>query len=141
MLLTNDETKLINYWFIKPHAIARISDDRPVLSAMGIGYLPWRANNSTVLLVKCFHSPQAAETIISPQDIVVNHIADFMGWTQHSDVDTGKGLLTFHHRNSTRVTSFELEVCIGLWCNYVIGFGDVPPVEQCAKRIVSHSAQ
>ena len=53
MLLTNDETKLINYWFIKPHAIARISDDGPVLSATGIEYLPWRANNGTVLLVKC----------------------------------------------------------------------------------------
>jgi len=63
MLLTNDETKLINYWFIKPHAIARISDDRPVLSATGIEYLPWRANNGTALLVKCFHSPQAAEML------------------------------------------------------------------------------
>lgn len=40
MSLTNDETKLINYCFIKPHAIAGISDDGLVLSASGISYLP-----------------------------------------------------------------------------------------------------
>ena len=128
--LTNDDTKLINYRSIKRHAIAGIAEEGPVLYATGIGYLPWRAADGTMLLVKCIHSPQAAETIISPQDIVANHISDYTGWTQHSDVDSGKGSLEFHHRNSNTVPSFDLEAHNGLWYNYVIGLPTSPSAAQ-----------
>jgi hypothetical protein len=40
--------------------------------ALGRDFLPWRADNGDILLVKCYFSPQVIETIISPTDVVLN---------------------------------------------------------------------
>ena len=126
MSLTNDESKLINFRYIKKKAIAGVADGGPALYAVGIGYLPWRSDQGTTILIKCFYSPQAAETVISPNDVVINHIADYSGWTQYSNVDDGIGHIALHHRNSDRQTTFQLESHNGLWYNQVVGFAEVP---------------
>jgi len=115
MSLTNDETKLINFRHIKKHAIAGVADGAPALHATGIGYLPWRSDHGRTILIKCYYSHQAAETVISPNDVVLNHITDFSGWTQYSNVDEGKGYIAFHHRGSNQQTTFRLECQNGLW--------------------------
>jgi hypothetical protein len=122
--LTNDAEKLINFRHIKRHPISGVADGSPALYATGIGYLPWKASDETTLLVKCFYSAQAAETVISPTDIVLNHITDFNGWTQYSNIDSGKGHVAFHHRQSNESTKFPL-ICInGLWYNQAVGYAD-----------------
>ena len=126
MSLTNDETKLINFRYIKRHAIAGVADGSPALYATGVGYLPWRSEDNKTLLVKCFYSHQAAETVISPNDVVLNHISDYSGWTQHGNVDDGQGYIAFHHRNSNNTTKFHLTEHNGLWYNHVLGFTDTP---------------
>ena len=126
MSITNDENKLVNFRHIKRHAIAGVADGGPALYATGIGYLPWRSSEGTTLLVKCYYSLKAAETVISPNDIVLNHISDYSGWTQHSNMDEGSGYIAFHHRNSNSTTKFHLSEHNGLWYNHVLGFTDVP---------------
>ena len=126
MSITNDEQKLVNFRHIKRHAIAGIADGEPALYATGIGYLPWRSSEGTIILVKCYYSLNAAETVISPNDIVLNHITDYSGWTQHSNMDKGSGYIAFHHRNTNSTTKFHLTAHNGLWYNHVLGFTDVP---------------
>ena len=53
-----------------------VSSEGPALVCTGVGYFPWRADNGEIVLVKCFYSEQAADTIISPTDIVVNNITN-----------------------------------------------------------------
>ncbi len=126
MSLTNDAAKLINFRYIKKHAIAGVADGAPALHAIGIGYLPWKSDQGDTILIKCYYSPQAAETVISPNDVVINHITDYSGWTQYSNVDEGTGHIAFHHRDSTKETIFQLESHNGLWYNHAVGFADVP---------------
>ena len=126
MSITNDANKLVNFRNIKRHAIAGVADGGPALYATGIGYLPWRSSEGHTLLVKCYYSLNAAETVISPNDIVLNHISDYSGWTQHSDMDEGSGYVAFHHRNKNTTTKFHLSAHNGLWYNHVLGFTDVP---------------
>jgi hypothetical protein len=64
------------------------------LICTGIGYLPWQSDSGVVVLVKCYFSQEAADTIISPTDIVVNNITDYNAWSQYSNVDTGDGYIT-----------------------------------------------
>ena len=113
--ITNDETILINYKNIRRRAIAGVSEDSPALHATGVGYLPWRNHDGDTVLVRCHFSPQAAETIISPNDIVINEYTVFYAWSQYSNVDDGKGYVAFHCRNSEELVKFDLETINGLW--------------------------
>ena len=92
-----------------------VAADEPALVCIGIGYLPWQADNGDVVLVKCYYSANAAETIVSPNDIVSNHIQDFISWAQYSNVDTGQGRIEFHRRNATDPLCFSLSAQNGLW--------------------------
>jgi hypothetical protein len=68
----------------------------PALHCTGIGFIPWKANNGEILLVKCYYSNIATYTIVSPKDMVLNHTADFHAWGQYSNIDTGQGRVEFH---------------------------------------------
>jgi hypothetical protein len=58
--------------------------------------------------------------------VVINHITDYSGWTQYSNVNEGTGHIAFHHRDSTKETIFQLKLHNGLWYNHAVGFADVP---------------
>lgn len=51
-----------------------------------VGYLQWRSPGGTMLLVKCFYSTKAPDTVIAPSNIVLNHLTDYHLWTQHADI-------------------------------------------------------
>jgi len=53
-----------------------------------MGFFPLFLDAGEVLYVKCYCCPEVAETIISPTDIVNNHINDLKAWGQHCDLDT-----------------------------------------------------
>ncbi len=102
-------------YYIKSYAINGVSSDGPAIYCTGIGFLPWCTANGEVLYVKCYYSQQAADTIISPTDIVVTNYTDYHAWTQHSDIDTGQGYIQFHTRCGTPPLQYELYQRNGLW--------------------------
>lgn len=91
-----------------------VSSDMPALYCTGIGLLPWKAPTGETLLLKCYYSVQAAEMIISPTDVVNTAYTDFSAWTQHSDIDSGKGYIQFHRRTGSTLT-YPLRTDNGLW--------------------------
>mmetsp|Transcript_10383 Transcript_10383/g.14952 ORF Transcript_10383/g.14952 Transcript_10383/m.14952 type:complete len:1434 (-) Transcript_10383:2326-6627(-) len=114
--LTSDRNQLIHFKNIKKYPMAGVSSDGPALICTGVGYLPWQADNGELVLVKCYYSDSAADTIISPTDIVVNNISNFEGWGQYSNIDLGKGYVEFYRRgNNTDTLRFTLTASNGLW--------------------------
>jgi hypothetical protein len=85
------------------------------LVCTGVGYLPWQSNTGKVVLVKCYYSSDAADTIIFPTDIVVNNISDYNAWSQYSSADTGMGYITLHCRGDSTPLTFNLTSSNGLW--------------------------
>jgi hypothetical protein len=112
--LTNDITLLHDFKYIKKYAMNGINSDSPALYCTGVGLLPWKAPNGDILFVKCYYSADAADTILSPTDIVITDLTDFNAWTQHSNVDTGKGYIRFHRRDQDHLT-YPLYSQNGLW--------------------------
>ena len=125
--VTPNHELLINFRRIRKHAISGVAEGAPALYATGIGYLPWRAQNGTTLLVKCYYSEYAADTIISPTDVVINKLADFHAWSQFANVDNGKGYIAFHHRDGKSTTTFPLTSHNGLWYYQTTGLTDFRP--------------
>ena len=113
--ITNDRSHLIRYRNIKKYPMSGVAADEPALVCTGMGYLPWQADNGEVVLVRCYYSERAAETIVSPNDIVTNHIQDFVSWGQYSNMDTGTGRLEFHRRSNAPPLTFNLRSSNGLW--------------------------
>jgi len=122
--VTPNSALLINYRNIKRHAISGVAEGAPSLYATGLGYLPWRAQNGATLLVKCYFSENAADTIISPTDVVINKFADYNAWSQYANVDTGKGYIAFHHRDGDKTTTFPLISNNSLWYYQTSGITD-----------------
>jgi hypothetical protein len=113
--LTNDRSHLISFRNIKRYPMAGVAVDINALVCTGVGYLPWQADDGTMVLVKCYYSPNAAEAIISPTDVIVNNASDFTAWSQYSNIDTGQGYIEFHCRNSYKKIIFTLSSQNGLW--------------------------
>jgi hypothetical protein len=112
--ITADSGILLNFRNIKPYTISGVNKDDITVVCTGIGYLPWRAPDGTMLLVKCYYSDHAANTIISPSDIVLNHLSEYSSWTQHSNLSTGTGYIDFITHQNQRVR-FPLYAQNGLW--------------------------
>ncbi len=113
--ITNNKDQLINYKNIKKYPMSGVSAEGPALVCTGVGYFPWQADTGEIVLVKCYHSEQAADTILSPTDIVVNNITNFEGWGQHSNMDTGTGYIEFYRRNNEGRLRYTLYTTNGLW--------------------------
>jgi len=113
--ITNDRNLLVRYRNIKKYPMSGVAAGEPALVCTGIGYIPWQDDNGETVLVKCYYSENAAETIVSPNDIVTSHIHDFVSWSQYSNIDTGTGRLEFHRRNQTTPLTFNLSSNNGLW--------------------------
>jgi len=91
--ITPYRNALLHYRDIKPFHICGVSANDPAVTCTGFGYLPWHAPDGTTLLVRCYYSSAAADSIISPSDIVLNHISSFKAWNQFSDLQTGTGYI------------------------------------------------
>jgi hypothetical protein len=85
-----------------------IANGSPTLYCTGEGYLPWISDEGKTLQVKTFYSENTAETIISPNDIIITHLMDYGAWWQYSNVDTGRGYIEFQTRDGTNNIKFSL---------------------------------
>jgi hypothetical protein len=83
--ITNNPCLLLQYKNIKPYYMSSASEQNDMKCTV-VGYLQWRSPGGTMLLVNCFYSTKAPDTIISPSNIVLNHLTDYHSWTQHADI-------------------------------------------------------
>jgi hypothetical protein len=113
--ITNNISILTQFRNIKKYAINGVSNDGPALYCTGVGYIPWHANTGETLYSKCYYSPQAADTIISPTDVVTLHIQEYHAWEQYNDIDRGPGTIRFHSRNCAKPVEYEIHMKNGLW--------------------------
>ncbi len=97
------------------------------IKCTGIGYLPWKAPTGDTILIKCFYSPMAVDTIISPTDIVLNHITEYHSWTHHADMSTGQGHVAFINKNNNTSLIFPLVEQNGLWYSCINDYSDFQP--------------
>lgn len=112
--ITNNPNQLIHLRNIKPYYMSSASNTNDI-KCTAIGYLPWRSPEHETILVKCFYSKQAADTIISPSDIVLNHLSTYHSWTQHADMLKGTGYITFTNNQTDHNTTYPLYHDNGLW--------------------------
>jgi hypothetical protein len=113
--ITNDKSYLLQFRNIKKYPMLGVNADGPALMCTGLGYLPWKADNGEVLLVKTYYAADAAETLVSPTDVVVNNLTNLNAWGQYSNLDTKEGYIQFHRRNNTTPLNFPLTTTNGLW--------------------------
>jgi hypothetical protein len=113
--ITNTKDYLLSFCNIKKYHMSGVATGEAALVCTGVGYLPWQSDSGVVVLVKCYFSHDAADTIISPTDIVVNNITDYNAWSQYSNVDTGDGYITLHCRDDYAPLIFHLKSMNGLW--------------------------
>jgi hypothetical protein len=112
--ITNLRDHLLHYRNIKKYPMSGVAAGDAALVCTGLGYLPWHADSGEVILVKCYYSPDAADTIISPTGIVINYHSDYDAWEQYSHIATGKGYIKFHRRDGTSEVTYNLTLSNGL---------------------------
>lgn len=113
--ITNNTDYLLRFRNIKKYPMSGVAAGDAALICTGMGYLPWQSDTGVVVLVKCYFSQDAADTIISPTDIVVNNITDYNAWSQYSNMDTGTGHITLHRRDEDAPITFQLNCVNCLW--------------------------
>jgi hypothetical protein len=113
--ITNNRSYLLNFRNIKKYPMLGVNADGPALTCTGLGYLPWRADTGEIILVKTYYAIDAAETLVSPTDVVVNNFTNFYAWGQFSNLETQQGYIQFHRRNNEKPLNFSLTTYNGLW--------------------------
>jgi len=140
--ITNDKNNLLNFKNIKTYYMSSANDENDI-KCTGIGYLTWRADHGDTILIRCFYSPQAVDTIISPSDIVLNHISTYHTWTHHADMVSGKGHIAFANNTTKHSITFPLTEHNGLWYSNITDCADYQsllddqPYKPMIKRVTS----
>jgi dUTP pyrophosphatase len=113
--VTNDISILTGFRNIKRYAMSGVSSKGPAIHCTGMGFIPWKADTSETVFVKCYYSQDATETIISPTDVIDNHIANLNAWGQHCNIDTGHGWIKLYYRNEDTPITYTLTNINNLW--------------------------
>lgn len=136
--VTNDHSILTGFCYIKKYPLNGISGDGPAVYCTGMGYLPWKSDTNETVFIKCYYCAEVAETIISPTDVVVNHITDINAWGQYCNVDTGQGWIRLYYKDKRPPITYNLTSTNNLW--YHIGdgctFEDFDLTQQCTTPVI-----
>jgi hypothetical protein len=111
--LTNNKDLLSRYQATSTYNIYGVSKEEIALQCIGKGYLPWPSDNGDVLYIPYYYSPNAAETIILPTDVVLSHKQIYTGWAQFTHIDTGRGNITFYRTEGVHHTTNLLKMING----------------------------
>jgi hypothetical protein len=125
--LTNKKEYLSRYQPTQTYNIYGVTKDEIALQCTGKGYLPWPSDNGDILYIPCYYSPNAAETIISPTDVVMSHRHLYTGWAQFAHINTGRGHVTFYRLEGTNHTNYSLTMANGLWYHQAPQLQSNPP--------------
>jgi hypothetical protein len=112
--ITNDYTQLLQFKNIKPYYMSTAGGDSDLMCT-GIGYLPWLSTNGCTILIRCYYSAQAVDTIVSPSDIALNHLTPFHTWTQHANLEINEGHIIFANKHTGEKAIYPLVPINGLW--------------------------
>ena len=112
--LTNNKHLLSKYQQTQTYNIYGVTKDEIALQCTGKGYLPWHSDNGDILYIPCYYSSDAAETIISPTDVVMAHRHLYTGWAHFAHITTGRGHVTFYRLDGTNHTTNSLKMTNGL---------------------------
>jgi hypothetical protein len=112
--ITNNINYLLSVCNIKPYYVSSAGSDSDI-KCTAVGYLPWQSLEQETILVKCYYSAQASDTIISPSNIVLAHNALYHTWTQHSDCQSGQGYIQFMNNDTKNSITYRLYQDNGLW--------------------------
>jgi len=111
--ITNSLSDLEAYWEIDPIPMKGVASNSPIICThRGIYNLVTRSNSIIPILM--LYSPQASHLIISPNDAVVTNEA-FSSWTQHADLETGIGHITFSSPSGLLQEHIDLKMNNNLW--------------------------
>ena len=103
-------TQVYNIYGVEKEAV--------VVQCTGKGFLPWQSKNGDLLCIPCYYSEQAADSIISPTNVVLSHIQLYSEWAQFAHVNTGWGHITFYRIYGTNHTSYPLRMDYGFMIIY-----------------------
>jgi len=112
--IKNDYTQLLQFKNIKPYYMSTAGGESD-LACTGIGYLPWCSTNGYTILIRCYYSAQAVDTIVSPSDIALNHLTPFHTWTQHANLESNEGHIIFANEHTGEKAIYPLVPINGLW--------------------------
>jgi hypothetical protein len=135
--VTNHKEQLIRFKNIKTHYMSSAGGELDIICT-GIGYIPWRSQNGQTVLIKCYYSPNAPETIVSPSDIVLSHFNMYHSWTQHADMSSNKGYIKFINHDTEESTEFPLVNRNNLWYYINDDLNDFNPTGTSDIRSMIH---
>ena len=118
--ITKHKELLINYKKLrKPYTIGGIAEGEVALECWGVGYLPWRSVDGRYIMIRCFHSEQCDGTLISPNDVCIQHKKKFEGYATHCNVNgTGSGWIDLNGWNGESIR-FSMHMENGLWYHHM----------------------
>lgn len=122
--ITSRQNLLHRFKPTSAYPIYGVNKDDIALQCVGRGYLPWVADNGDTVYIPMFYSHEAAETIISPTDVIMAHNQLYCAWAQFSHCTSGQGHVTFYRTDGTNHTTYSLRMRNELW------YHDAPELEQ-----------
>ena len=100
---------------IKPYPMGGIAKDDNTIACTGKGFFPWTSDLSKILMVPCYFSSDACETIISLTNVIVSHPDLYSTWCQYAHADTRKGSIQFIQGQGIQHTNITLTMHNALW--------------------------
>jgi hypothetical protein len=94
---------------VSKYPIFGVNKEDVALTCIGRGYLPWIAANGETLYVPTLFSPDAADTIISPTDVVMSYAHLYNAWAQFSHCSSVNGTITFYQVEGTNHTTYPYD--------------------------------
>ena len=118
--ITKYKELLVNYKKLKkPYTIGGIAEGEVALECWGVGYLPWKSTDGRYIMIRCFHSDQCDGTLISPNDVCIQHRKKFEGYATHCNVNgTGSGWIDLNCWNGETIR-FNMHMNNGLWFHHM----------------------
>jgi hypothetical protein len=117
--VTANKDILLHFETIEDYAINGVKDGEPAIVCTGKGYIPWRANNGEMILVRCLYCPNASGTILSPSDINSQYSNRYGGWTMDTDYDSKIGNFRLIARDGINHLNFSAYSENNLWFHYL----------------------
>jgi len=112
--VTNQRDHFIKFKNIKMYYMSSAAGDNDI-ACTGIGYIPWRSQQGQTVLIKCYYSKNAPETIVSPSNIVLGHLSTYHSWTQNADMSTNTGYIKFVNNDTSECIEYPLVNKNNLW--------------------------
>jgi hypothetical protein len=136
--VTSSKDLLLHYEPIEDYAINGVKDGEPAITCIGKGYIPWRANNGEMILVRCLYCPNASGTILSPSNINSQYCDRYEGWTMKTDYDSKIGNFRLIARDGVNHLNFSSYSENNLWFHYLdqIKKDEYEKIGQQTKAIV-----